>query len=204
MNTALPSDQSHSRRLSSAPDGAASERQLARWIGEGDEAALAELFETAGPSLYAVAFGITQNQEQAETAVEETFCELWEKRAWLGRLPALSPWLVERIRAWATAVQAGSAPSPAPSLQDRTGDVPLTRRFLHCPPDVRVIRVNRVLEQMPDQEREALLRAARTGHSLEEIGSELHVPPAQVPGLLRRALHQLRQGLETSLRRDTA
>jgi RNA polymerase sigma-70 factor (ECF subfamily) len=203
MNTVLPSDQSHSRRVASAPDGAAAERQLARWIGEGDEAALGELFDLLGPSLYALTHGITQNPEQACAAVEETFAELWEKRAWLGRLPALSPWLVERARQWAVAIQAGGSPGAAASLKDRAGDVPLTRRFLRCPPEVRAARVKKALEQVSAPEREALLRAAGTGRSLQEIGSELHASPGQVSALLRSALQQLRRGLESSLRRDT-
>jgi DNA-directed RNA polymerase specialized sigma24 family protein len=202
-STSLSSDQPRSRRVASAPDGAATERQLARWIGEGDEAALAELLELLGPTLYPLTLGITQDRKQAAAAVEHAFAELWEKRAWLGRLPALSPWLVERCRAGAVALRSGIALSPAPSLQDRARDVPLTRRFLRCPPDVRVSRINSALDQIGAQEREALILAVRTGRSLSDISSQLGTSTDQMSALLRTGLRQLRQSLEETLRRET-
>src|SRR5918994_5183098 len=125
----IPANQPPSRRKSSAPDGAAAERQLARWVAEADEAALGELFDLVGPTLYAVAFAISEDARHAEGAVEETFAELWEKRAWLGRLPAVSPWLLERCRIWAIALKTGTAVPSARPLHDRAGDVPLTRRL---------------------------------------------------------------------------
>jgi DNA-directed RNA polymerase specialized sigma24 family protein len=197
----LPSDQLRSRRKSAAPDGAAAERQLARWIAEGDEAALGELIDLLGPTLYALALGITEDPERAEQAMEESFAELWEKRAWLGRLPALSPWIAERCRAWATALRAGVAPAPPPPLQDRAGDVPLTRRLLRCPPSVRTTRVSAALEQTGQRERRALL-AARAGVSPAEIAGQLDSRVEEIPGLLRAGLYQMREALERTLRRE--
>jgi DNA-directed RNA polymerase specialized sigma24 family protein len=202
-STSVSSDQPRSRRVASAPDGAATERQLARWIGEGDEAALAELLELLGPTLYPLTLGITQDREQAAGAVEQAFAELWERRAWLGRMPALSPWLVERCRAIAVSIRGGTAASPAPSLQDRAGDVPLTRRFLRCPPDVRVARVNGALEQLEPRDREALILAARTGKSLNDLGSQLGASPEELSARLSSGLRRLRHSLEETLRRET-
>jgi len=162
-----------------------------------------ELRELLGPTLYPLTLGITQDREQAAGAVEQAFAELWERRAWLGRMPALSPWLVERCRAGAVALRSGIALSPPPSLQDRARVVPLTRRFLRCPPDVRVSRINSALDQIGAQEREALILAVRTGRSLGDISSQLGTSTDQMSALLRTGLRQLRQSLEETLRRET-
>ena len=121
-STSPPTEHHPSRRKESAPDGAAAERQLARWIAEGDEAALGELFDLVGPTLYAVALGISEDIRHAEAAVEETFAELWEKRAGLGRLPALSPWLLERCRAWAIALRTLSLVTWDGDMKDLDGE----------------------------------------------------------------------------------
>jgi len=200
--TSIPANQPPSRRKASAPDGAAAERQLARWIAEGDEAALAELFDLVGPTLYAVALGISEDARHAEGAVEESFAELWQKRAWLGRLPAVSPWLIERCRTWAIALKAGTAVPNARALQDRAGDVPLTRRLLRCPPSLRTSRVNRAMEQLGPREREAVALASRAGLSVAEIASRLGLEVAEVHALMRQALQVLRKELERTLRRE--
>lgn len=200
-STSVPSEHP-SRRHVSAPDGAAAERQLARWIAEGDEAALAELFDLTGPTLFAVAVGILGDARRAEGAVEETFAELWDKRASLGRLPALSPWLLERCRTWAMAVRSATAvPHPKP-LQDRAGDVPLTRRLLRCPDSLRVSRVHAALDRLSEREREAVVLASRAGAGVSEIATQLGLPTDEVHAMLRRGLGNLRKGLEETLRRE--
>jgi RNA polymerase sigma-70 factor (ECF subfamily) len=201
-STPLSSDRLGSRRTSPSPDGAAAERQLARWIAEGDDAAFGELIDLLVPTLYTLALGITQDPERAQEAVEESFAELWEKRAWLGRLPALSPWMVERCRTWAIALRSGTAPPPARPLQDRAGDVPLTRRLLRCPPSIRASRLGAALDQLPAVARQALVLASRAGLGQADIAARLEIPPEKVPSVLRSGLHQLREGLGRSLRRE--
>ncbi|HET6777381.1 MAG TPA: sigma factor-like helix-turn-helix DNA-binding protein [Gemmatimonadales bacterium] len=203
MTSTFPIEQQPSRRKASAPDTAAAERQLARWIAEGDEAAVAELFDLVGSTLHAVALGITEDARQADAAVEETFAELWEKRAGLGRLPALSPWLLERCRAWAIALREGApVPSPKP-MHDRAGDVPLTRRLLRCPAPVRSARINAALEPLSEQEREIVVLGSSAGLSAAEIGSRVGLGTEEVHRVLRRGLDSIRQSLDHTLRRET-
>jgi RNA polymerase sigma-70 factor (ECF subfamily) len=202
-STSLSAEHSPSRRLASAPDGAAVERQLARWIAEGDEAALAELFDLTGSTLYALAYGICQNPRQAAGAVEETFAELWDKRASLGRLPAVSPWLLERCRTWALALRSGDHVPPAKPLQDRAGDVPLTRRLLRCPEQLRTTRVRAALERLDERQREAVALAAWAGNSIAEISEQLGLAPQEVQRLISQGLRSVRTELEHTLRRET-
>jgi DNA-directed RNA polymerase specialized sigma24 family protein len=200
-STSVFGDQVRSRRVTAAPDGAAAERQLARWIAEGDDAAVGELLELLGPTLYAVALGVTQHPKRAEAAIEETFAELWEKRAWLGRLPALSPWLVERCRTWAIALRTGTAP-PTPPIYDRAGDVPLSRRLLRCPPDVRSARVDEALSRLDERERQAVVLAVRAGLSPGAIAGVLNLAAEDVPALLLQGLTRFREALDRNLRRE--
>ncbi len=161
------------------------------------------MFDLVGSTLYAVAFGICQNARQAEGAVEETLAELWDKRASLGRLPALSPWLLERCRSWALALRSDSDVSRARPLQDRAGDVPLTRRLLRCPETLRTARVQGALERLDEREREVVGLASRSGHSVSEIADQLGLTPEQVHHLIRRGLQSIRNELEHTLRRET-
>ena len=200
--TSIPANQPPSRRKSSAPDGAAAERQLARWVAEADEAALGELFDLVGPTLYAVAFAISEDARHAEGAVEETFAELWEKRAWLGRLPAVSPWLLERCRIWAIALKTGTAVPSARPLHDRAGDVPLTRRLLRCPPSLRTSRVSRAMDQLGAREREVVALASRAGLTVSQIGDRLGLEEEEVHALMRQGLQVIRKELERTLRRE--
>jgi RNA polymerase sigma-70 factor, ECF subfamily len=199
--SSVPAEYQPSRRKASSPDGAAAERQLARWIAEGDDAALGELFDLLGPMLYAVALGISEDARHAEGAVEETFAELWEKRAWLGQLPALSPWLVERCRSWAIALRAGTPVPGARALQDRA-DVPLTRRLLRCPAELRTRRVNRAIDALNPRSREILALASRGGLAAGEIGERLGLDLDDVEASLRQAFQIVRQELEGTLRRE--
>jgi DNA-directed RNA polymerase specialized sigma24 family protein len=201
-STSSIADQPPSRRQASAPDGAALERQLARWIAEGDEAALAELLDLVGPTLYAVAFKITSNEQHATAALEESLVELWEQRAWLTRLPALSPWIVERSRAWAIALRNGVSPSAPAPVRDRSGDVPLSRRLLRCPQPIRVARGMAALDQLGSPECQALVLALRAGRPVAQIATELGTSVDQVAPLLRDGLHNARHTLEQTLRRE--
>jgi DNA-directed RNA polymerase specialized sigma24 family protein len=202
-STPLPTQHQPSRRKASAPDGAAAERQLARWIAEGDEAALGELFDLQGPTLYAVALGISDDARHAQGAVEETFAELWEKRAWLGQLPAVSPWLLERCRSWAIALRAGLPVPSARALHDRVGDVPLTRRLLRCPPALRTARINGVMEQLDSRERDVLALASRAGLGVSDIAERSGISEMEVHRLIHRALHTFRTELDRTLRRES-
>jgi RNA polymerase sigma-70 factor, ECF subfamily len=191
-----------SRRKTSAPDGAAAERQLARWIAEGDDEAVAELFDLLGPTLYTLTLGIIEDTARADAAVEETFAELWEKRATLGRLPALSPWLTEHCRTVALALRTGKrSPSPV-TLREAAAAVPIAVRLLRCPPSLRSSRVNQALERLSPREREALILGSRAGLSTAEIGRRLGSPSGQTSALLRSALLSVRRALDEMLRRE--
>ena len=202
--TSLPADQPLSRRKASAPDGAAAERQLARWIAEGDDEAVAELFELLGPTLYAVAVGITEDAAMAEGAVENTFTELWEKRAGLGRWPALSPWLTERCRFFALELRNGNDGSTPKAFAQASVDVPLAGRMLRCPPALRSTRVNAALEELSPDERQVVVLASRAGLPVSEIASRLGRRTNEVHLLLRTGLQSFRKTLERTLRKEAS
>jgi len=163
---------------------------------------LGELVDLLGPMLYAVALGITGDTRHAEGAVEETFAELWEKRAWLGQLPALSPWLLERCRTWSIALESGHPVASPHSLHGRSADVPLTRRLLRCPPELRIARINRALDLLDGRQKEAVALASRSGVGVAEIGERLGIDRQQVEAYLREALQLFRQELDQTLRRE--
>lgn len=202
--TTLPSDQPQSRRKASAPDGAAAERQLARWIAEGDDEAVAELFDLIGPTLYAVAVGITEDAALAEAAVENTFTELWEKRSGLSRWPALSPWLTERCRFFALELRKANEGSGPKAFAQASVDVPLAGRLLRCPPSLRSSRVDAALEGLSPGERQVVVLASRAGLGVSEIANRLGSSTDEVNTLLRTGLQSFRKALERTLRKEAS
>jgi RNA polymerase sigma-70 factor (ECF subfamily) len=199
-----PSAELPSRRKASAPDGGSAERQLARWIAEGDDEAVAELFDLLGPTLYTLALGIVEDTDRAGAAVEETFAELWEKRASLGRLPALSPWLTQYCRTRALALRTGNKTPTPGTLREATAEVPLAARLLRCPPWLRPSRVNEALQRLSPREREALILGSRAGLTVSEIARRLESSSGEISALLRSGLRSLRNALDHTLRREPA
>ena len=160
---------------------------------------MAELFDLVGMTLYALALGITHDTLQAEEAVEETFAELWEARAGMVGLAALSPWLVERCRQRAMGLLTHQELLPAASLGASTGD-PLASRLFRCPSQLRRSRVSGALDRLGAREREVVELAYRDRLGAKEIAGRMGIDPAEVHVLLRTGLQAFRAALEGSLR----
>lgn len=194
----VASDQVPSRRKASAPDGAAAERALAQRIAEGDERAVAELFDLIGKTLYALALEMTGDESRAEEAVEETFTELWGRRATLNSMQELSPWLLERCRERAVGHRA--AIHPATSSTADSGSDGLTGRLLRIPQPLRRARVSGALKRLGPREREVVELAYRRGLGVADIARKMGAEIAEVHKLLRSGLRSFRVALERSTR----
>lgn len=187
------------RRKAAAQDVAAVEGDLARRIAGGEKLAMGELFDQVGTTLYALALGITHDTIQAEEAVEETFADLWEGRAALNGLVALSPWLVERCRQRAVGLLTDQELPPGMSLGASSGD-PLASRLLRCPSRLRRSRVSGALSRLDAREREVVDLAYHHRLGAKEIAGRMGIDMAEVHELLRTGLRGFRAALEGSLR----
>ena len=80
---ALPVARRRAQRASTLPvmEAATSDVQLVARCADGDEGALAELYDRFGRAAYALALRIVRDATQAEDVVQEAFLDLWRSAA---------------------------------------------------------------------------------------------------------------------------
>ena len=171
----------------------ANEREVYRAAIHGDREAFEMIIRTQSRPLFAIAYGILQNREEAEDAVQDALVKAWKSR-WRVRDPEKFPaWLcmiarhrardVFRKRRPALQDLEGPAPSGPSSSSDETID-----RQLHS-----------ALASLPDLHRSAL--ALRYFEELDyaTIENRLGLTNGALRGILGRALATMRKQLKPAL-----
>jgi RNA polymerase sigma-70 factor (ECF subfamily) len=168
-------------------------------MADGDETALASLYDLWGERVHTVAFWILKDQDDAEDVVEETFWQVWrsvgqfnQARAsastWLlmiARSRALDRLRAQRRRAERTTAAAGtlieeldeSARAPAQA------DVP------------EATKLSEALEALPPEQRQALELAYFRGLTHAEIAEHTAQPLGTIKTRIRLAMQKLREQL---------
>jgi RNA polymerase sigma-70 factor, ECF subfamily len=168
-------------------------------MADGDETALASLYDLWGERVHTVAFWILKDQDEAEDVVEETFWQVWrsvgqfnQARAsastWLlmiARSRALDRLRAQRRRAERTTAAAGtlieeldeSARAPAQA------DVP------------EAAKLSAALEALPPEQRQALELAYFRGLTHAEIAEHTAQPLGTIKTRIRLAMQKLREQL---------
>src|ERR1044071_1761431 len=91
-----------------------SEDAIYRAAIQGDRAAFETVIRSASRSLFAIAYGILQNREEAEDVVQDTFVKAWKSR-WRVRDSAKLPaWLSTIARHRARDLARKRRPEPLP------------------------------------------------------------------------------------------
>src|SRR3954463_14387326 len=96
----------------------ANEREVYRAAIHGDREAFERIIRTQSRALFAIAYGILQNREEAEDAVQDALVKAWKSR-WRVRDP-------EKFPAWLATI----ARYRARDLLRRRRTVPLDEQFL--------------------------------------------------------------------------
>src|SRR5213082_4015477 len=92
----------------------ASEREVYRAAIHGDREAFEMIIRTMSRPLFAIAYGILQNREEAEDVVQDTFVKAWKSR-WRVRDSAKLPaWLATIARHRARDLARKRRPEPLP------------------------------------------------------------------------------------------
>ncbi|MCA9730216.1 MAG: sigma-70 family RNA polymerase sigma factor, partial [Candidatus Eisenbacteria bacterium] len=181
-----------------APDP--SDRRLVDALRNGDEDALAQLYDRYGGLLYSVILKVVRTASDAEDVLQETWVQAWHRRddfdpsrgtfvCWL--LSIARSRAIDRLRRRATrdrATERVEHENPEPSPVD---DQPARAVELA---DLRA-RVTRALEELDPRQRQALELAYWGGLSHSMISRELGEPLGTVKSWLRTGLLQLRRQL---------
>jgi RNA polymerase sigma-70 factor (ECF subfamily) len=184
----MPGAGRHDALLEAAGDAA-----LVRRIEAGDETALAAAYDRFAPLVYGLALRVTRSESVAEDIVQEVFTAFWERphrfdaergslRAYLGVLTH------RRSVDWVRREEA------ARRRVERD-----QRRTVEAMPEVSdalladdvAVHVRKAVEDLPADQREAVLLAYFGGRTYREVAVILGIPEGTAKSRLRLALAKL-------------
>jgi RNA polymerase sigma-70 factor (ECF subfamily) len=171
------------------------ETQLLDDLKDGDEQALARLYEHFSARVFALALELLQSREEAEEVLQDTFVKLYRKadgyRADLGsprafiytiaRNEALNRLRARRARP--KKVDGWDVHDPSATFTAATAD------------PLQSIMVERALKELGDEDRQLVRQAFFRGYSHGELAERTGLPLGTVKSRLRRSLLQLREYL---------
>lgn len=172
------------------------ERETFRAAIQGDRDAFDMIIRSQSRPMFAIAYGILQNREEAEDAVQDAFVKAWKSR-WRVRDPEKLPaWLgtIARHRAHDLLRKRRTAPLDA-GLAEETGD------DAGSTPDEleRHAQVHSALANLPELHRSALMLRYLEEMDYAGIERTLGLTNGALRGILGRALATMRKQLKPAL-----
>lgn len=168
----------------------ANAREVYRAAIHGDRDAFEMIIRTQSRALFAIAYGILQNREEAEDAVQDALVKAWKSR-WRVRDPEKFPaWLamIARYRARDVFRRRRSIPlseATTDTIEPETTDTSTLDRQLHS-----------ALASLPELHRSALTLRYFEEMDYESIEKLLGLTNGALRGILGRALDALRKQLK--------
>lgn len=171
------------------------ERELYRAAIHGDRDAFEMIIRTSSRTLFAIAYGVLQNREEAEDVVQDAFVKAWKTR-WRVRDP-------EKFPAWLATI----ARNRARDVFRARRTVPLTDE-LSGEPDVSseaatsgelTREVHAALATLPESHRVALTLRYFDALDYATIERTLGLTNGALRGILGRALQTMRKRLQPAL-----
>lgn len=170
------------------------DEQLLHAIAQGDTGALRELHRRHAAAAVRFAWRMIGNTADAEEAVADAFCEVWQHAGRFQGRSQVRTWLlgIVRHKVLDRLRQADRAP-----LADDSSSPGLGTDFADDPADVverwqDAQRLQRCFEQLSVVQREALYLAVVEGLSTHEIAQLQDVPAGTVATRIHHARHKLR------------
>jgi RNA polymerase sigma-70 factor (ECF subfamily) len=170
----------------------ANEREVYRAAIHGDRQAFEMIIRTHSRPLFAIAYGILRNREEAEDAVQDALVKAWKSR-WRVRDPEKFPaWLCMIARHHARDVFRKRRPIP-PNLEDAAPSAPVSsdetlERQLHS-----------ALAALPELHRAAISLRYFEEMDYATIENRLGLTNGSLRGILGRALASMRKQLKPAL-----
>lgn len=180
------------------------EASLISRIAEGDESAFTALYERFSASLYGMAFRMMNDAKEAEDVLQEGFTYIWRKAASYDSSRS-SPF------AWAVMIVRNKAIDRLRVRRrlDRLRDKVTTEGSFHQEKDEtsadepnlreRGVLVRSALQQIPEEQRQALELCFFGGLTHAQIAERLATPLGTIKARIRRGLLRLRDCLNEGL-----
>jgi RNA polymerase sigma-70 factor (ECF subfamily) len=171
----------------------ANERETYRAAIHGDREAFEMTIRTQTRPLFAIAYGILQNREEAEDAVQDALVKAWKSR-WRVRDPEKFPaWLCMIARHRARDVFRKHRPIP----QDVEGAAPSAPTS--PADDLLDLQLHSALATLPELHREAISLRYFEAMDYATIENRLGLSNGSLRGILGRALATMRKQLKPAL-----
>ena len=180
------------------------DRVLLRRIADGDESALAALYDGWSERVHTIAFWILKDPDEAEDIVEETFWQAWRTASrYDSRRGAGSTWLImiarsralDRLRARRRWADWTAMPGNTGLLLEKTAAVSAEIPDAHTERTERQAALAAALEGLPAEQRQAVEMAFFGGLSHSEIAEQTAEALGTVKTRIRLAMQKLRQRL---------
>ena len=168
-------------------------------MAQGDQSALAELYDRNARLVFSLALRILQNRADAEDVVQEVFAQVW---AQAGRYDttrgAVAAWMltmarsraIDRLRSRSSRPETPSEARIVEGLPDAT-----VRQDLQLLSTEQVESLRDALTELPVAQRVALELAYYEGLTHAEIADRLSEPLGTVKTRIRQAIIRLRESL---------
>ena len=171
------------------------DRELAARLMAGDPSALAEVYDRYVGLVYGLARRVLGDDARAEEVTQEVFVFVWEQphrfdpsrgslRSWLGVLAHHRS--VDRVRSEVRRARGEARVNPVDVVTDAHGEVDdeLSGAWL-------ADRVREALDQLPPEQREAIVLAYYGGRTYRQVATDLDIPEGTAKSRLRLALSKL-------------
>jgi RNA polymerase sigma-70 factor (ECF subfamily) len=182
---------------------AVEDRELAARLMAGDQAALAEIYDRYVGLVFGMARRVLGDEAKAEDVTQEVFVYVWEQphrfdpsrgtlRSWLGVLAHHRS--VDRVRSEVRRTKGEGRVEPADVVAGAQGEVDneLAGEWLAG-------RVREALDQLPPEQRDAVVLAYFGGRTYRQVADELNIPEGTAKSRLRLALSKLDDLLRPTL-----
>jgi RNA polymerase sigma-70 factor (ECF subfamily) len=168
-------------------------------LKQGDQSALAILYDRYSRLVYTIAFRILNSGPEAEDLTQEIFLTLWQKQAYNPNRSSLSRFLstitrnraIDRVRASSNRRRILTGLIPQGSSID-TFSLPEEQ----ASQGERSQRVREALQNLPEKQRELLWLAFYHGFSQSEIATHTNIPLGTVKSRMRQGLLKLKGTLQ--------
>jgi RNA polymerase sigma-70 factor (ECF subfamily) len=172
----------------------ANERENYRAAIRGDREAFEMIIRAQSRPLFAIAYGILQNREEAEDAVQDALVKAWKSR-WRVRDPEKFPaWLCMIARHRARDVFRKRKPVPIENLEGHAPSCPTS-----SPDDALDQQLHSALAALPEIHRSALMLRYFEEMDYQTIENTLGLTNGSLRGILGRALASMRKQLKPAL-----
>src|SRR6516225_8190187 len=171
----------------------ASEREQYRAAIHGDREAFEMIIRTHSRTLFAIAYGILQNREEAEDVVQDSLVKAWKMR-WRVRDP-------EKFPAWLSMIARHRAHDVCRKQRSLPFAQEPTETSEASPPDTAAMdqQLHSALATLPELHRTALVLRYFEEMDYRTIENTLGLTNGALRGILGRALASMRKQLRPAL-----